>query len=296
VEGRVSDNQGNIRSARAPKRARQVSGKAVCYSPLEFVHRTQVQRQHRYEPELWMTERPVETVYPEGIRLQNEFYNDNLLDTYRTGGTDALRRTKLVIRYDRSLLTRGILEEVSVYRVEGDRKRTFLCVARRGGARLSGYDLNLALQEREAYEAALVEARARAQSTYLSMVHGPDHTERLEEQILARQLWPKKPRRASIRAAPQLHDPEEVLRQIAMQEQAVERMSAEGVESHPEERAAAASHPVRTPTKRKAVQRNASPLASEPKVQQHGNTAAGSTLLDLLGGGPTGITPDSEEE
>jgi hypothetical protein len=133
-----------------------------------------------------LTEEEVKVVHPRGILILGQYFYHEKLDRYVTGKAPEHKRPRLVIRYDRAMLARHILTEVTVYLEGPDGAYEPICRAALREDAMARVDHNLALAYRRRYEEILAKKRTRAQEAYFNTESGTDAVARLREQQAAR--------------------------------------------------------------------------------------------------------------
>ncbi len=177
-----------LRAIRPPRR---VPGqRRVAFSPRRLFALTQVQREDVdvAELDLWLTEEPLETVHKQGIMLGGEwFWAAELLPLAGTSA-DRMLRPELVIRYDRSRLARGVLDEIRVF----ERSRgtyTLVCVARPRDEAIVRMDRDRFFAARDAHLRGLVARRSGLEANYVTLVAGAQAEEELLRRTDARRKF-----------------------------------------------------------------------------------------------------------
>ena len=138
-----------------------------CYSPHQFLALTQVGTDPEDDPALWLTEEKVDVVHREGILLLKQYFYDTKLAQFVTGNTKPHKRPNLVVRYNRALLARHVLDEVIVYVQEPNGCYREICRAQARENALAEVDVNLAISYQDKYREILAKKRTKAQEAYL---------------------------------------------------------------------------------------------------------------------------------
>lgn len=179
--------------------------RAPCYSPHQFLAVTQVGTDPEDDPELWMIEEEVGRVYREGVLLLDQYFYDQKLDRFVTGDTKPHKRPDLVVRYNRALLARHVLDEVIVYLREPNGRYREICRPRVRQEALAQVDVNLAISYQKKYQGVLAKKRTKAQEAYLNQESGAEAVARLRERNLARAERQKRSKPKPVVAAPIEH-------------------------------------------------------------------------------------------
>lgn len=171
-----------ISAAAVSRPPRHVVGKrTACFSPVRYYALTQVHRGdvNAFDTDLFLTEEPLLTVHKKGIMLGGEWYFAPQLQMVTTGDK-SLPQRKLVMRYDRSRLARGTLDEVRIWEVNADKSYTYLFTCGPREQVLEALDPDLVLRERERYLRQLLAERKILESEYVALVAG----KKAEEDLL----------------------------------------------------------------------------------------------------------------
>jgi hypothetical protein len=172
--------------ARPRRKGRTPGRKDPAFSPHQFFALTQTGSETTTGPDLWLTEEEVEVVHPKGILILGQYFYHEKLDRYVTGKTPKHKRPQVVIRYDRAMLARHVLERIDVYLKASDGVYQPLCTAELRENAMARVDHNLALAYRRRYEQILASKRTTAQEAYFGTESGAESVARLREQHAAR--------------------------------------------------------------------------------------------------------------
>jgi hypothetical protein len=270
-----------------------------CYSPHQFLALTQVGTDPEDDPALWLTEERVDVVHKEGILLLKQYFYDSKLDRYVTGKTKPHKRPNLVVRYNRALLARHVLDEVIVYLQEPNGCYREICRPRVREKALAEVDVNLAVSYQDKYRRVLAQKRKKAQEAYLNQESGAEAVARLREQSQARAERQKRSRPEPIAAAPMEHARDPV-------DPGLQRMVDEATDQHHERSAPQESEPATSSGSKKGSKRRrgsregsakSKGLSEGPKAR-HGGSKSGRTgpTVEGLLGGATGFANDRDED
>lgn len=164
---------------------------AVTFSPNEFFELTHAPRLD-LDPEdddLFLTEEPVKTVHKNGIALGDEIYFHPALLPFVSGPKGA-PRPNLVVRYDRALFARGVLDEIRVLeQTQGG--YTEICRCRLRSAALGDIDPDAFLRERHVRERQLTAKVRGARGELLTLERGRQVAADLRAQRAERVRWQK---------------------------------------------------------------------------------------------------------
>jgi hypothetical protein len=186
---------------------RKVPGQRTgCLSPLEMLALTRVTRPEvEFESsDMWLSERPLETVHSKGIMFGAQWFWSLDLARYVTGDKRGPRR-KLAIRYDRSLYARGVLRKVIL--VEYDAQDRLVarveCPLRDEClAELSELNRERLLKKRAQHVNVLKAKIAESEQLFLALEAGTEQLEVLLRDADARRQRQRKQRHDPIVAAP----------------------------------------------------------------------------------------------
>ena len=172
-------------SGMGPPRRIPGQGK-VLFSPARLFALTRVVRDDIDvdDIDLWLTEEPLETVHKNGIMLGHEWFVADELLQYTTGDKGGPRRD-LVIRYDRSRLARGLLEEVRVFEKTAT-GYDLVCVAIPREKFLASINRDRFLRARNAHLKRLLARRSTFENDYVALQAGLQAQEELLRKIEAR--------------------------------------------------------------------------------------------------------------
>lgn len=182
---------------------RRIPGQGkVLFSPTRLFALTRVVRDDIDvdDIDLWLTEEPLETVHKNGIMVGHEWFVADELLRYTTGDKGG-PRPDLVIRYDRSRLARGLLEEVRVF----ERTATgydLVCVAIRREQFLATIKRDRFLRARNAHLKGLLARRSTFENDYVALQAGLQAQEDLLQKIEARRRF-----QSSTRPRPRIATP-----------------------------------------------------------------------------------------
>lgn len=172
------------------------------FSPEQFfalsrVHRLDVDAD---DDGLWLTEAPCPVINPEGILVGDELFWDPGLQPFVDVG-DAVRGRTFVIRYNRALLARGVLDEVIILEQDahGGYQERCRCRPRHQASQV---DLNQVLAERERFKKVLLAKIANAQAVRITLEKGEAALEALRDQQARQARIQRRTKRAPIAAAP----------------------------------------------------------------------------------------------
>jgi hypothetical protein len=170
---------------------RRVPGqKKVLFSPQRLFALTHVVREDvdGAEIDLWLSEEPLETVHKQGIMVGHEwFWAPELLPLAGTRA-DGMLRPELVVRYDRSRLARGVLDEVRVF--ERSRETyTLICVARPRDEITVRIDRDRFFAARDEHLRGLVARRGALESEYVTLIAGAQAEDELLRRTEARRKY-----------------------------------------------------------------------------------------------------------
>jgi hypothetical protein len=174
-----------------------------CFTPFQYFALTAVEGGlGSRDPAFWLTEEEIDTVDSRGIELLGQYYWHEKLDTYVTGNTAKHKRPRLVVRYNRALLARHVLDSIIVGVRDTARVFRQICVAERRERALAGMDPNLVLLARKKHEEILLKKAKQAKSAFIGLKSGEEAVAQLEEQVAAWETWPRQRKRKAIVAAP----------------------------------------------------------------------------------------------
>lgn len=269
-----------------------------CYAPYQFLALTQVGTDPGDDPALWLTEEKVDVVHREGILLLKQYFYDEKLDRYVTGKTKPHQRPNLVVRYNRALLARQVLDEVIVYLQEPNGRYREICRPRGREKALAEVDVNLALAYQEKYRTVLAKKRKKAQEAYLNQESGAEAVARLQEQGHARAERQKRSRPEPIAAAPIEHARDPVhpgLQQMV--DEATARRDDAGPEKDTEGTASQSPKGAHRPHRPRKTSAKANRLSGAQKGTHGSNMSGGSgPTVEALLGGTTGFETDDDGE
>jgi hypothetical protein len=256
-----------------------------CYSPHQFFAVTQVGTDPEDDPALWLTEEKIDVVHREGILLMKQYFYHRKLDQYVTGKTKSHKRPDLVVRYNRALLARHVLDEVVVYLREPNGCYREICRARPREHALAEVDDNLALSYQKKYQEVLAKKRTKAQEAYLNEESGPEAVARFRERSEARAERQKRSDREPMVAAPIDHarDPvDPALQKVA--DEATNQDSEDPADRQDEQDSSSATK--KRTKKRRVSSRKSKGLSAAQKGSQGAGRSGepGPTVEDLLGG------------
>jgi hypothetical protein len=170
-----------------PRRKGRTPGrKDPAFSPHQYLALTQTGADPTTGPDLWLTEEEVKVVHPKGILILGQYFYHEKLDRYVTGKTPEHKRPGIVVRYDRAMLARHTLEEISVYVKGLGGVYQPLCRAELRENAMARVDRNRAVAYRRRYEEILASKRTRAQEAYFGAESGAEAVARLREHQAAR--------------------------------------------------------------------------------------------------------------
>lgn len=177
------------RTIRPPRR---MPGRGTtCFSPARLFSLTHVTRDDIdvEDIDLWLTEEPLETVHKQGVMVGAEWFWAAELLLYTTGSrADGAARPQLVLRYDRSRLARGVLDEVRVLERSSTGYR-LICVARPRDEAIARLDRDRFFAARDAHRDNLLARRTALEHEYVTLQAGPHGREELLQDIDARRAF-----------------------------------------------------------------------------------------------------------
>ena len=175
----------------------------VAFSPLQFYALSRVRRLDvdGTAEGLWLTEAPCPAVTEKGIAFFGRQFTHERIQPYINGLPNTPRRD-LVIRYDRALLARGVLQEVILCeRLAGGQVVERLRLRDRERV-LAERDVNAALRERERFLAVYRAKITAAQEAQLTLVHGQAALERFRDEQAERRQRQRREHPAPMAAKP----------------------------------------------------------------------------------------------
>ena len=270
-----------------------------CYSPHQFLALTQVGTDPEDDPALWLTEEKVDVVHREGILLLKQYFYDKKLDRYVTGRTKPHKRPNLVVRYNRALLARHVLDEVIVYLQEPNGCYREICRPRAREKALAEVDVNLAVSYQDKYQKVLANKRTKAQEAFLHRESGAEAVARLRERNQARAERQKRSRPEPIAAAPIDHARDPIdpgLQKVVDEATDQRRDDATPDEGGPASARGSERGPKPRQRRRKSSGKSKG-LSGAEKGGHGGGTSGGSgpTVEGLLGGS-TGFQNDNDDD
>lgn len=177
--------------------------KAPCFAPAALYALTRVQRTgiDDRDEDLWLTEEPLRRVEKGVITLLTyRFTHDALM--YVTTGPSGSPRPDLVVRYDRALLARGVLDEVVVLRRTDGGEYEEVCRARPESEYVGRTDWMDVVRTRNQYLQELIGKRTVREGEYVALESGTEALETLMQERLARERLQRRTRREPIVASP----------------------------------------------------------------------------------------------
>lgn len=175
----------------------------VAFSPLQFYTLSRVRRLDvdGSAEGLWLTEAPCPAVTEKGIAFFSRQFTHERIQPYITGLPNTPQRD-LVIRYDRALLARGVLQEVILCeRLAGGQVVERLRLRDRERV-LAERDPNAALRERERFLAVYRAKITAAQEAQLTLAHGQAALERYRDEQAERRQRQRREQPAPMAAKP----------------------------------------------------------------------------------------------
>lgn len=172
-------------------------------SPLAFYALTQQERSDLsgLGDDFGLVEEKCDTISKNGVQLLSRWYTHPEIAAYTTGDKKGPQR-KMVIRYDRALAARGVLEEIQLLAVDDHGRYTPLLQLlphERVKERWSSDDL---VRRRNALLNALLRKRSDAEQAYAAIQRGEEMVDRLIDDTIARERLQRKHREAPRPAAP----------------------------------------------------------------------------------------------
>lgn len=189
------------------------------FSPAGLYALTRVERTDvdPRDEDLWMTEEPLRTVHKGVFMLFRQRFAHDRLAPYSTG-PKGRPRADLVVRYNRALLARGVLEEVKVLqRMDGGEYQE-ICRARPEAEYIGRADWADVIRVRNARFRDLVGKRAMREQEYIALESGTEALERLVDEQLARERLRRRTRPEAIVASPIYAEREADVRRTSYQE------------------------------------------------------------------------------
>lgn len=167
----------------------QLAGRAKAgFSPLEFFSLSHAPREQTTEADdaLWLTEEPCPRVSPEGISVAGRLFYDVELQPYVDTRLD-VAPPNLVIRYDRALLARGVLDEVRVYRMEPDKSYREICRCKPRDQVSAEIDMNGVMRHYGQFVEVLLAKVSNAEGELFNRSHGEAALAQLRDAQAARE-------------------------------------------------------------------------------------------------------------
>lgn len=266
----------------------------VKFSPLQFFALSRQTRDdvaYADDDALWLTQEECPVVHPDGIEVHGRIYFDPGIQPYIDTRTDAAK-PPLVIRYDRALLARGVLDEVRIYHIEAEGSYREVCrCAPRDGRRYE-FDLNQVERQHAMFVEVLKAKLTRAEEERFTQQHGEKAAAEFLDMKAARARRQKSEKKEPIPATPITH------KNRKQQEQEKEAEHARQLAKHLAQS---------TPSAKAEEEELRAPIAASPEGPESSVSASGgslspsdaSTATETLAqrlGGTTGFSsPDDED-
>lgn len=172
------------------------------FSPEQFFALSRVRRTDvdASDEGLWLTQEPCPLINPEGIRVDGELYWDPMLQPLVDVGSAARGRT-FVIRYNRALFARGVLDEVIILEQDAAGGYTERCRCRPRHM-ASQVDLNRVLLERERLKRQLLAKVANAHEVRITLEQGTEALKELRDEQARQARIQRRTKHAPRAAAP----------------------------------------------------------------------------------------------
>ena len=173
------------------------------FSPLAFFALSRVDRSDVdvEDVDLWLHEEKCPQISDSGLALHGQKFEHPDLQML-VDGLPGLARNAMVVRYDRALLARGVLQEVTVCVLDASGRVSTRIHCRPRGAPASGVDLNRALRERERIKRVTRAKTSAGQWELISFQHGDAAMEKFQRDQAARLRRQRRQHPAPIVAAP----------------------------------------------------------------------------------------------
>lgn len=266
----------------------------VKFSPIEFFALSRRERNdvtYENDDALWLTEEECPVVHPDGIEVHGRIYFDPGIQPYIDTRTNAAK-PPLVIRYDRALLARGVLDEVRIYRIEADGSYREVCRCAPRDGRRHEIDLNQVERQHAMYVEVLKAKLSKAEEERFTQQHGEKAAADFLDMKAARARRQQSEKKEPIPAAPITH------RNRKQQEQEKEAEHARQLAKH----LAQSTPSAKAEEEESRALIAASPEGPESSVSVSGGSLSPSeastateTLAQRLGGTTGFSSPDDED-
>lgn len=172
------------------------------FSPEQFYALSRVVRTDvsATDDALWLTQETCPTINPEGILFEGVLYWDLALQGLVDVGTAAPKRS-FVIRYNRALFARGVLDEIVILEQDaaGGYRERCRCRPR---DEVPEIDLNQVIAERERLIRVLTAKKARSHELQITLEKGTKALEELRDEQARQRRLQRRTKRPPVAAAP----------------------------------------------------------------------------------------------
>lgn len=230
-----------------------------------------------------LVEEPCGTIDKRGVERLKRFYTHPELQAYITGNKRVPQRN-LVIRYDRALAARGVLEEMQLLERDEQGRYTRLLDLVPQEKVQERWSQDEIVRLRNAYAQALLKKNSGGERAYVMVQRGAELMDRLVEDTLARERLQRRQGKAPLPAAPIIdgEEPEQAADRLAT---ALEEASALGLVPAPGTVPEPDDGETTAPDLREALSRSASrPSAAGTDAERDQSATQSMGLGEVLGG------------
>lgn len=233
---------------------------------------------------LWLTQEPCPKINPEGILFEGVLYWDLALQGLVDVGTAAPKRS-FVIRYNRALFARGVLDEIVVLEQDaaGGYRERCRCRPR---DEVPEIDLNQVIAERERLIRVLTAKKARSHELQITLEKGTKALEELRDEQARQRRLQRRTKRPPVAAAP--IDPQ------SAREAQQERASAQVLDMSTRLKQATGPAPAMAAADAGSDRASAAPTAPEPPRRGRRKTAGARPTSDGAALPPSAPTSGSD--